>query len=75
MGVDQLNFKKVLIHTEVYNSIDTYKNELRQANFQVDVQVPDDLEIVSYATFIKIVLDNVIENAIYFRSRIPQLKV
>jgi signal transduction histidine kinase len=75
VGVDQLNFKKVLIHTEVYNSIDTYKNELRQANFQVDVQVPDDLEIVSYATFIKIVLDNVIENAIYFRSRIPQLKV
>lgn len=75
VGVDQLNFKKVLIHTEVYNSIDTYKNELRQTNFQVDVQVPDDLEIVSYATFIKIILDNVIENAIKFRSRIPQLKV
>lgn len=75
VGADQLHFKTSYLKTIVESTLDTYKNELGQANFKVRVAVDDHLTIISYPTFIKIIFDNLVENCIHFRSDKPEISI
>jgi signal transduction histidine kinase len=68
VGTQQLVYKEVFI-TELINDIlDSFRDEIQHKNMKVSTQINLSDSFYSYPAMVKIVLGNLIENAIQFHS-------
>jgi len=68
LGVNELLYKEIVIHEVLQREIATFNNQLLQLNIQVKIEVDETLSFYSYPALVKIILENLIENAIAFRG-------
>jgi signal transduction histidine kinase/TPR repeat protein len=68
LGVEELLYKQVFIEEAFHRKIDSFGQELLQKNIKVEINAPSTLSFYSYPALLKIILDNLIENAIFFKA-------
>ena len=68
VGAQQLVYKEVLIK-EIFDTVcDGFSDELEQFGILAESSVKLDKPFVSYPAMVKIIIENLLENAIHFRS-------
>jgi signal transduction histidine kinase len=68
VGAQQLVYKEVLIK-EIFETIcDSFNDELEQFGILTESSVKLDRPFISYPAMVKIIIENLLENAIHFRS-------
>ncbi|NOS55373.1 MAG: tetratricopeptide repeat protein [Cyclobacteriaceae bacterium] len=70
LGVEELLYKQVFIEEAFHRKIDSFGQELLQKNIKVEIHAPSTLSFYSYPALLKIILDNLIENAIFFKATV-----
>ncbi len=68
LGVQESLYKEIIIHEFFQQKLDTFNSELLQKNIKIKVEVDQKLSFQSYPALVKIILVNLIENAIAFRG-------
>jgi signal transduction histidine kinase len=66
VGTNQMIFKEVFLVDQINEVIDGFDKILREKNITLHKEVEYSISFVSYPAMIKIILENVIENAIHF---------
>jgi signal transduction histidine kinase/uncharacterized protein HemY len=76
VGAQQLVFKEVLIR-EIFDTVfDGFREELQQFGIRVQSNVTLQKPFVSYPAMVKIIVENLVENAIHFRAGdSPEIKL
>ena len=68
VGAQQLVYKEVLIR-EIFDTVfDGFREELQQYGIRVQSSVTLNKPFVSYPAMVKIIIENLVENAIHFRT-------
>lgn len=70
LGVEELLYKQIFIEETFHRKIDPFTQELLQKNIRVEISASPSLSFYSYPALLKIVLDNLIENAIFFKATV-----
>jgi signal transduction histidine kinase len=63
-------YKQIFIEEAFHRKIDSFSQELLQKNIKVEINAPPTLSFYSYPALLKIILDNLIENAIFFKATV-----
>ncbi len=66
IGANQMIFKEVFLLDQVNEVLDSFDKTLYQKNIALHKEVKSSISFFSYPAMIKIILENVIENAIHF---------
>lgn len=66
VGTNQMIFKEVFLIDQINEVLDGFDKTLREKNITLHKEVESSISFVSYPAMIKIILENVIENAIHF---------
>lgn len=69
VGAEQQVAKSVSVRAYLENACHAHQRDLEQAGIRVFLQSGVENDIISYPALLNIVLENIIENAIQFRSR------
>lgn len=76
VGMEHLTSKRVSLRKAVEDACHHFNVELRETGMKVEIQLPEHLSIETYPSLLKIVLENIIENAIRFRGPVnPTLSI
>jgi signal transduction histidine kinase len=76
LGAQQLVYKEVFVRELIDQTLDTYRVELNNRNIQVTINARVQAEFYSYPAMIKLILDNLVENAINFcRAEHPTIDI
>lgn len=70
LGVEELLYKQVFIEEAFHRKIDSFSQELQQRSIKVEINAPSVLSFYTYPALLKIILDNLIENAIFFKATV-----
>jgi signal transduction histidine kinase len=70
LGVEELLYKQIFIEEAFHRKIDSFSQELLQKNIKIEINAPPTLSFYSYPALQKIILDNLIENAIFFKATV-----
>ncbi|MCX8491965.1 MAG: ATP-binding protein [Cyclobacteriaceae bacterium] len=70
LAVEQLLYKQIFIEETFHRKLDSFTQELVRKNFKVEISSPPNLFFYSYPALLTIVLDNLIENAIFFKAAV-----
>jgi signal transduction histidine kinase len=70
LGVEELLYKQIFIEEAFHRKIDSFSQELLQKNIKVEINASPTLSFYSYPALLKIILDNLIENAIFFKATV-----
>lgn len=68
VGVQESLYKQINIYDAFKLELDLFNSELLQKGVQTKIEVEDNLHLQSYPALVKIILVNLIENAIAFRG-------
>lgn len=68
VGADQFIYKEVSLQTVFENARDVYKDVILKYDIRVSIQIDRINSFVSYPAFLKIIIENLLENAIQFRG-------
>ena len=66
VGTNQMIFKEVFLVDQINEVLDGFDKTLREKNITLLKEVESSISFVSYPAMIKIILENIIENAIHF---------
>jgi signal transduction histidine kinase len=76
IGAQQLIFKEVFLQETIENVIDSFRSEIAAKNIHVHLNIKNQTAFSSYPALVKIIAENLIENAIVFSDPAnPQLNV
>ncbi len=70
LGVGELLYKQIFLEDLFERKIDPFSQELLHKNIRVEIDTQSTLSFYSYPALIKIILDNLIENAIFFKGNV-----
>jgi signal transduction histidine kinase len=70
LGVQELLYREVFVKELMKIGLDSFKQELHLKGVMFDIDVDPTLSFYSYPALIKIIFDNLIENAISFRKEV-----
>lgn len=68
MGSQQLAYKEIFIKEIFEAELDLFRDVIRDHHVKVTIDVASGISFYSYPALIKIICDNLIENAIFFRK-------
>jgi signal transduction histidine kinase len=68
IGAQQLIFKEVFLLELFETIIDTFRSELDEKGIKVSLNIQRTLSLISYPALVKIIAENLIENAIVFSN-------
>jgi signal transduction histidine kinase len=66
VGAQQMIFKEVFIKELIQEIVDGFKPSIQLKKINVQINVEERFPLVSYPAMLKIILENIIENAIHF---------
>ena len=76
LGSQQMIYKEVLLKELVREIVDSYSPQISKAGISIQLDIDDQIPLISYPAMLKIVLENLIENSIHFSiGESPQIKV
>lgn len=69
VGAHQFVYREVSMQTIFENALDTYQEAIDNSGIRISVNVGVIKAFLSYPAFLKIIIENLLENAIQFRGR------
>ncbi len=69
VGAHQFVYREVSMQTVFENALDTYQEAIDNSGIRISVNVGVIKAFLSYPAFLKIIIENLLENAIQFRGR------
>ncbi len=69
LGVEEIVYKQISLENIFKNEVNRVSQELLQKNIRTEIRVDSSLEFYSYPALVKIIIENVVENAISFSGR------
>jgi|GEM_PF-529487 signal transduction histidine kinase/tetratricopeptide (TPR) repeat protein len=69
VGTQQFVYKPINMQQAIEASLDSYRDPIRQKGVKVSLSLAEVKGFTSYPAFLKIILDNLVENAIQFSAR------
>ena len=69
VGAHQFVYREVSMRTIFESALDTYQEAIDMFGIRVSVNVSDIKTFLSYPAFLKIIVENLLENSIQFRGR------
>ena len=70
VGAHQFVYREVSMQHVFESACDTYSEAIEQFGIRISINVGDIKTFLSYPAFLKIIVENLVENAIQFRGRI-----
>ncbi len=70
VGAHQFVYREVSMQNVFDSACDTYSDAIEQFGIRISIHVGDIKTFLSYPAFLKIIIENLVENAIQFRGRI-----
>lgn len=76
VGSQQLFYKEVMLK-EIFDTVcDTFREELHRKNIKTSIEIKTQLPFISYPAMVRIIFENLVENAIHFSGVVsPFIKV
>ncbi|MEO7988080.1 MAG: tetratricopeptide repeat protein [Chryseolinea sp.] len=69
VGAHQFVYREISMQTIFENALDTYQEAIDNFGIRVSINVSNIKTFLSYPAFLKIIIENLLENAIQFRGR------